>query len=64
LNIRRATQAATERDVLFAIHFIRDRRSHAGACDLHFVQDLTLVGADRSEAAVVDHLEHKIARSS
>src|SRR5713101_276621 len=59
---RGTAQAAAERDILLAIHFVGDRRSHAGTPGLHLVQDLAFVGADRAEAPVVDRLEHQVAR--
>src|SRR5262245_52085907 len=59
-----AAQAFAERHILLAVHFVCDRRSHAGASNLHLVQDLALIGTDRTEAAIVDCLKHQIACSS
>src|SRR5262245_66540326 len=59
-----ATQASAECHILLAVHFVCYRWSHAGASNLYLVQDLALIGTDRTEAAIVDRLKHQIACSS
>src|SRR5688572_33476888 len=58
---RGAAQPAAEGDILRAVYFVRDRRAHARAPGPYFVQDLALIGAERAEATVVDHLKHQVA---
>ena len=59
--LRRTAQPAHQGDILLPVHFICDRRTHAGAAGLKLKQLLALVGAISQQPAVVNHLESQIS---